>query len=151
MHPLSVFKTNHTKTSVRSDTKLVRLPALLSRLPVGKQCTLPAAELMQIYKSDKHLSQYLLIISSEHGKITLETRNVFVNTTATDDTKLHIVIIWWRVCFPGYCAEPFTCIVLFWACGLIRGIEDLFLGSSLARSSFLMVRRAYILISLLTP
>jgi hypothetical protein len=134
MHPLSVFKTNHTKTSVRSDTKLVRLPALLSRLPVGKQCTLPAAELMQIYKSDKHLSQYLLIISSEH-----------------DDTKLHIVIIWWRVCFPGYCAEPFTCIVLFWACGLIRGIEDLFLGSSLARSSFLMVRRAYILISLLTP
>ncbi|KAG1840066.1 hypothetical protein DFJ58DRAFT_733024 [Suillus subalutaceus] len=73
------------------------------------------AELMQIYESDKHLSRYLHIIrdsvvypiiydaedhvlsmppiiNSEHSKITLETKNVFIDTTATDDTKLQIVI-----------------------------------------------------------
>ena len=48
------------------------------------------------------------IINSEHSKIKLTTRNVFIDITATDRTKLEIVnqII---VCmFSQYTAEPFT-------------------------------------------
>jgi len=48
------------------------------------------------------------IINSEHSKITFNTRNVFVDTTATDATKLAIVIDMVVMMFAEYCEEPFT-------------------------------------------
>ena len=48
------------------------------------------------------------IINSEHSKITLKTRNVFIDVTATDKTKLHIVVNMVATMFSEYCAEPYT-------------------------------------------
>lgn len=48
------------------------------------------------------------IINSEHSKITLNTRNVFVDVTATDQTKLAIVVNIIATMFSEYCEDPFT-------------------------------------------
>jgi len=48
------------------------------------------------------------IINSEHSKITLNTKNVFIECTATDQTKLDIVVNMVATMFAEYCAEPFT-------------------------------------------
>lgn len=116
-----------------------RTPTNIAFAPLGRDTVHTAAELMQIYESDKHLSRYLPIIrdsdvypiiydaedhvlsmppiiNSEHSKITLETKNVFIDTTATDDTKLQIVINMMASMFSEYCAEPFTiepCKIVF--------------------------------------
>jgi phenylalanyl-tRNA synthetase beta subunit len=52
------------------------------------------------------------IINSEHTKITLNTRNVFIDVTATDETKLGIVVDIISAMFAEYCAEPFTYVPL---------------------------------------
>jgi len=82
-------------------------------------------------QSDKHLAQYLHIIrdspvypiiydstqqvlsmppiiNSQHTKITLDTKNVFIDVTATDQTKLAIVINMMVTMFSGYTKDPFT-------------------------------------------
>ena len=48
------------------------------------------------------------IINSEHSKITLNTKNVFIDVTATDQTKLDIVVNIVATMFAEYCEEPFT-------------------------------------------
>ena len=48
------------------------------------------------------------IINSEHSKITLNTRNVFIDLTATDETKLAIVTNMMVTMFSEYCEKPFT-------------------------------------------
>lgn len=48
------------------------------------------------------------IINSNHSKITLDTRNVFIEVTATDRTKLEIVINILVAMFSQYCDEAFT-------------------------------------------
>lgn len=48
------------------------------------------------------------IINSEHSKIKLTTKNVFVDVTATDETKLNIVVNMIAMMFSEYCEEPFT-------------------------------------------
>lgn len=48
------------------------------------------------------------IINSEHSKITLNTKNVFIDVTATDETKLGIVVNIMATMFSEYCEEPFT-------------------------------------------
>jgi phenylalanyl-tRNA synthetase beta chain len=50
------------------------------------------------------------IINSEHSKITVNTRNIFVDLTATDQTKLSIVTNIVATMFSEYCEEPFTCV-----------------------------------------
>lgn len=87
--------------------------------------------LMELYEKERHLARYLHIIrdspvfpiifdkkdrvlsmppiiNSNHSKISLETRNVFIDTTAVDQTKLDIVINMIVTMFSEYCAEPFT-------------------------------------------
>lgn len=84
-----------------------------------------------VTQSDKHLSRFLHIIrdspvypiiydendqvlsmppiiNSEHSKITLNTKNVFIDVTATDETKLGIVVNIMATMFSEYCEEPFT-------------------------------------------
>ncbi|KAI7578583.1 hypothetical protein D0864_16782 [Hortaea werneckii] len=48
------------------------------------------------------------IINSDHSKIKLSTRNVFIDITATDKTKLEIVNHILVAMFSQYCEEPFT-------------------------------------------
>lgn len=87
--------------------------------------------MMAFYEKDKHLSKYLPIIrdspvypiiydknrtvlsmppiiNSNHSKISVDTKNVFIDITATDKTKLEIVNHMIVSMFSQYCAEPFT-------------------------------------------
>ncbi|CCC69366.1 hypothetical protein NCAS_0C03760 [Naumovozyma castellii] len=48
------------------------------------------------------------LINSEHTKISLNTRNVFIDITATDRTKADIVLNILVSMFSRYCDEPFT-------------------------------------------
>ncbi|PWN47386.1 putative FRS1-phenylalanyl-tRNA synthetase, beta subunit, cytosolic [Violaceomyces palustris] len=106
-------------------------PKEIKFAPLNKTEEYDASQLMELYQTDKHLSRYLHIIkdspvypiiydqkrrvlsmppiiNSDHSKITLETRNVFIDTTATDETKLGIVINIIVAMFSQYCQEPFT-------------------------------------------
>ncbi|KAJ7228532.1 hypothetical protein GGX14DRAFT_613406 [Mycena pura] len=108
-----------------------RAPKDIQFVPLNKDKAYTAEELMTVYESDKNLSKYLPIIrdspvypiiydaeervlsmppiiNSEHSKITLKTRNVFIDVTATDKTKLHIVVNMVATMFSEYCAEPYT-------------------------------------------
>ena len=48
------------------------------------------------------------IINSDRSKISVETRNVFIEVTATDKTKVEIVTSILVAMFSMYCEEPFT-------------------------------------------
>ncbi|EJD01421.1 phenylalanyl-tRNA synthetase subunit beta [Fomitiporia mediterranea MF3/22] len=108
-----------------------RKPHDIKFVPLNKDKEYNAEELMTVYESDKQLSKYLHIIrdspvypilydkndvvlsmppiiNSEHTKITLNTRNVFIDVTATDQTKLAIVVNILSTMFSEYCEEPFT-------------------------------------------
>ncbi|ROW14338.1 hypothetical protein VPNG_03920 [Cytospora leucostoma] len=99
--------------------------------PLNQQKNMTATELMTFYEKDKHLGKYLHIIrdapvypvmldannvvlsmppiiNSDHSKITLNTKNIFIDLTATDETKLEIVTNMMVTMFSTYCAEPFT-------------------------------------------
>jgi Phenylalanyl-tRNA synthetase beta subunit len=54
------------------------------------------------------------IINSNHSRITLNTRNVFIDVTATDQTKLDIVVNMVATMFSEYCEEPFTSVQFPW-------------------------------------
>lgn len=48
------------------------------------------------------------LINSEHSKISLDTRNVLIECTATDKTKLEIVLNQMVAMFSRYCDKPFS-------------------------------------------
>jgi phenylalanyl-tRNA synthetase beta chain len=108
-----------------------RAPKDIKFAPLGKQQQYTADELMTLYESEKHLARYLHIIrdspvypviydaedrvlsmppiiNSEHSKITLNTRNIFIDVTATDQTKLDIVVNIVATMFSEYCEVPYT-------------------------------------------
>ncbi|KZT42883.1 phenylalanyl-tRNA synthetase [Sistotremastrum suecicum HHB10207 ss-3] len=108
-----------------------RAPEKIKFAPLNKDTEYTADQLMTVYESDKHLSRYLHIIrdspvypiiydsrdqvlsmppiiNSQHSKITLNTTNIFIDTTATDETKLAIVINMVALMFSEYCEQPFT-------------------------------------------
>ncbi|CCU82667.1 phenylalanyl-tRNA synthetase beta chain [Blumeria hordei DH14] len=99
--------------------------------PLNQTKEMDAEELMTFYENDKHLGKYLSIIKDKpvypviydskrtvcsmppiingnHSKITLETKNVFIEVTGTDRTKLEIVNNIVITMFSQYCAKPFT-------------------------------------------
>lgn len=92
-----------------------------------------------IYDTNRTVLSMPPIINSEHSKITLNTRNVFIDVTATDETKLGIVVNIVATMFSEYCAEPFAYVRAFRA-----AFHDphLPLGSSHARSFTLTERFA---------
>jgi len=90
-----------------------------------------ATELMELYKEDSHLRHFLHIIkdeplypviydkngrvlsmppiiNSEHSKITLNTRNIFIEITATDLHKAKIVLEILTTAFSCYCEDQFS-------------------------------------------
>ena len=91
-------------------------------------------ELMEFYEKDKNLGKYLHIIrdspvypviydskrtvcslppiiNGDHSKITLNTRNVFMEITATDRTKLEVVNNIMVTMFSQCTDEPFTYVL----------------------------------------
>jgi len=91
-----------------------------------------AAELMKIYESDMFFKQYIglikdspvypvikdsngvvcslpPIVNGEHSKITLNTKNVFIEVTALDLTKARIVLDTVVSMFSMYCKKPNSC------------------------------------------
>ncbi|TVY13560.1 Phenylalanine--tRNA ligase beta subunit [Lachnellula arida] len=99
--------------------------------PLNQTKEMTGEEMMTFYEKDKHLGKYLHIIkdkpvypvildsqrtvcsmppiiNSDHSKITLDTRNVFIDITATDRTKLEIVNNIIVAMFSQYCDSPFT-------------------------------------------
>ncbi|KAI5859351.1 phenylalanyl-tRNA synthetase beta chain [Durotheca rogersii] len=108
-----------------------RPPKDISFVPLNQTKTLDGEQLMAFYEKDKHLGRYLYIIrdkpvypviydanrvvcslppiiNGDHSKITLNSRNVFIECTATDATKLDTVINMMVTMFSVYAAEPFT-------------------------------------------
>uniref|UniRef100_A0A8D3D0G8 Phenylalanine--tRNA ligase beta subunit n=1 Tax=Scophthalmus maximus TaxID=52904 RepID=A0A8D3D0G8_SCOMX len=99
--------------------------------PLNQTKEYTATQLMSLYKTDSHLRHYLHIIedkpvypviydsngvvlsmppiiNGEHSKISLKTKNVFVECTATDVTKAKIVLDMMVTMFSVYCSQPFT-------------------------------------------
>ncbi|KAK0652360.1 phenylalanyl-tRNA synthetase beta chain [Cercophora newfieldiana] len=106
-------------------------PKDINFIPLNQTKKMDGEELMTFYETDKHLGRYLHIIrdkpvypvifdtdrvvcslppiiNGDHSKITLNTTNVFIEITATDQTKLDIVCNIMVAMFSKYCAEPFT-------------------------------------------
>jgi phenylalanyl-tRNA synthetase beta chain len=110
-----------------------RPPAEIEFTPLSQARSFRADALMQFYSTDpsvKHIKPYVDIIASspvfpviydakrtvlslppiingEHSKISLATRNVLVECTATDLTKANIVLNTVVAMFSEYCAAPF--------------------------------------------
>jgi phenylalanyl-tRNA synthetase beta chain len=61
-----------------------------------------------IYDSKKIVCSLPPVINGDHSKITLKTRNVFMEITATDKTKVEIVNNIMVAMFSQYCEEVFT-------------------------------------------
>lgn len=106
-------------------------PKDIKFVPLNQTREFDAEELMAFYEADKsHLAKYLPIIrdkpvypviydakrtvmslppiiNGNHSKITLNTKNVFIEITATDETKLDIVCDIMATMFSMHCAKPF--------------------------------------------
>jgi len=90
-----------------------------------------ADQLFEIYRKDKRMKKHVAIvenspvipiiydsqgivlsmppiINSEHTKITLNTKNVFIDITATDLTKAHVTLHTIVAAFSQYCSDQFT-------------------------------------------
>ena len=67
-----------------------------------------------IYDSKERVLSLPPIINSDHSKIKLSTKNVFIECTATDLTKAKIVLNTVVAMFSGYCSKKFTYEFYFW-------------------------------------
>lgn len=99
--------------------------------PLNQEKVMNGEELMEFYDKDKNLGKYLHIIrdspvypviydskrivcslppiiNSNHSKISLNTKNVFIEVTGTDKTKTDIVIEQMVAMFSGHCKKPFV-------------------------------------------
>lgn len=112
-------------------TYTAKAPGEIRFKPLNQSQEFTATELMSLYKSDSHLRHYLHIIENEplypiiydsngivlsmppiingnHSRISLNTKNVFIECTATDLTKAKITLDMMVTMFSEYCEEPFT-------------------------------------------
>lgn len=106
-------------------------PEEIEFAPLNQTKVMNGKQMMENFEKDKHLSRYLHIIrdspvypiiydnkrrvlsmppiiNSNHSKITLDTKDVFIDITATDKTKIEIVNHIIVSMFSSYCTEPFT-------------------------------------------
>lgn len=98
--------------------------------PLNQTKVLDGHGIMEFYENDKHLAKFLPIIqdspvypvildsnrtvcslppiiNSNHSKISVDTKNVFIDVTGTDKTKTEIVIQTLVAMFSMYCEEKF--------------------------------------------
>lgn len=106
-------------------------PKEIKFIPLSKTEEYDAEALMEVYEEDAHLKKYLHIIrdaprypviydsnktvlsmppiiNGEHSKITLNTKNILIECTATDKTKASIVLNTIIAMFSRYCKKPYT-------------------------------------------
>lgn len=107
-------------------------PKEIKFVPLSKEEEYDAEALMELYEEDPQLKKYLgiirdcprypviydkkrtvlsmpPIINGDHSKITLSTRNMLIECTATDKTKASIVLNTLIAMFSRYCEKPYTC------------------------------------------
>uniref|UniRef100_A0A803T908 Phenylalanine--tRNA ligase beta subunit n=1 Tax=Anolis carolinensis TaxID=28377 RepID=A0A803T908_ANOCA len=112
-------------------TYTAKPPSEIKFKPLNQDKEYTAAELMDLYRTDSHLRHYLHIIENEpqypviydsngvvlsmppiingdHSKISLNTKNVLIECTATDLTKAKIVLDILVAMFSEYCQKTFT-------------------------------------------
>ncbi|GEQ67152.1 hypothetical protein JCM33374_g815 [Metschnikowia sp. JCM 33374] len=105
-------------------------PTDISFVPLNQEKKLNGTELMEFYDKDKNLGKYLHIIrdspvypvifdsnrtvcslppiiNSDHSKISLNTKNIFIEVTGTDRTKTDIVINQIVAMFSAYSETKF--------------------------------------------
>lgn len=105
-------------------------PEAISFVPLNQEKRLNGHELMEFYENDKNLGKYLHIIrdspvypvifdanrtvcslppiiNSNHSKISLNTKNVFIEVTGTDRTKTDLVISQIVAMFSAYSETKF--------------------------------------------
>lgn len=105
-------------------------PKEISFIPLNQTKKMDAEELMNFYSTHAQLKAYLPIIrdspvypviydsnnvvlslppiiNGDHSKISVDTKNIFIECTATDLTKAKIVLDMMVTLFSQYCAEPF--------------------------------------------
>ncbi|XP_062203989.1 phenylalanine--tRNA ligase beta subunit, cytoplasmic-like isoform X2 [Phragmites australis] len=105
-------------------------PQEINFVPLKQEESFRADKLMEFYKSDMKLKKFLFIIENSpvypviydsnrtvlslppiingaHSAITLKTRNVFIECTATDLTKANIVLNTMVTMFTEYCENKF--------------------------------------------
>jgi phenylalanyl-tRNA synthetase beta chain len=109
---------------------MARPPGDIKFVPLSQTKEFTSAQLMDLYSTDSHLKSYLPIIrdspvypviydannvvlslppiiNGEHSKITLKTKNVFIECTCTDLTKGKIVLDTLVTMFSEYTETPF--------------------------------------------
>ncbi|XP_075956487.1 phenylalanine--tRNA ligase beta subunit [Anarhichas minor] len=112
-------------------TYTAKPPGDISFKPLNQTKEYTATQLMSLYKTDSQLKHFLHIIedkpvypviydsngivlsmppiiNGDHSKISLKTKNVFIECTATDLTKAKIVLDMMVTMFSEYCSQPFT-------------------------------------------
>jgi phenylalanyl-tRNA synthetase beta chain len=108
-----------------------RAPEDIKFIPLNQQTEMDGNQLMQFYESHRRLSKYLHIIrdspvypvvldsksrvlslppiiNGDHSKISLQTRNVFIECTATEEPKARTVLNMMVAMFSQYCKQPYT-------------------------------------------
>lgn len=106
-------------------------PADIKFVPLDKTEEMDANRLMEFYEKDSHLRDFLPIIrdspvypvitdannvvcslppiiNGDHSKIKLTTKNVLIESTATDYTRALMALNCLIASFSEYCAEPFV-------------------------------------------
>ena len=106
-------------------------PESFKFVPLNRKEAVNGKELVKLLKDDPKLNKYLYlienqelyplfmdskgtimslppIINSEHSKLKVTTKNVFLDLTATDYTKCNIVLNTLIAMFTKYCSKPFT-------------------------------------------
>lgn len=126
---LASIGTHNLDTVTGPFTYTAKPPKEIKFQPLSQQKEFDGVELMDLY-SEGHLKSYLPIIrdspvypviydskgvvlslppiiNGEHSKITLDTRNVLIECTATDLTKAKVVLDTIVTMFSEYCETPF--------------------------------------------
>uniref|UniRef100_A0A8C0AXL5 Phenylalanine--tRNA ligase beta subunit n=2 Tax=Buteo japonicus TaxID=224669 RepID=A0A8C0AXL5_9AVES len=112
-------------------TFTAKAPSEIKFKPLNQSQEYTASQIMDLYRTDSHLRHYLHlienkplypviydsngvvlsmppIINGDHTKISVNTRNVFVECTGTDITKAKIVLDIIVTMFSEYCEKPFS-------------------------------------------
>jgi len=110
---------------------MAKPPDQIKFKPLNQIKEFTAPQLMELYSTDSHMKQYLHIIkdspvypviydsngvvlsmppiiNGDHSKITLNTKNVFIECTGTDLTKTKVVLDTLVTMFSVYSSEPFS-------------------------------------------
>ncbi|XP_066979481.1 phenylalanine--tRNA ligase beta subunit [Macrobrachium rosenbergii] len=106
-------------------------PQDISFVPLNQTQVFRADKLLEHYSQDSHLKEFVPIIkdkpvypvisdqngvvlslppiiNGDHSKITLQTKNVFIECTAVDKFKAQIVLDTMVTMFSQYCEQPYT-------------------------------------------